>query len=47
MPIRYVIVERALKAYWDAGDKEVWPFLRRADYERALAGGHAFGTNAR
>jgi hypothetical protein len=27
------------KEYWAHGDREVWPFLRVADYERAVRGG--------
>src|SRR5260370_30168640 len=30
-------LRKQLRAYWNTGDKDVWPFLRKADYDRALA----------
>jgi hypothetical protein len=29
-------LRRELEAYWNAGDKDVWPFLSKAHYDRAL-----------
>jgi hypothetical protein len=33
------IEARKAEAFWQAGEREVWPFLSRVEYEQAMSGG--------